>query len=722
MRFRVCLPLLAVTLLALLPPAAKAQGADALHPDKSGQVALTLGAATKSVAGWGTPNDDASIEGNPLKIGSVAFPRGIGTHAPGELDYAPNGGFRWLSFFAGIDAENNAGTVTVQVWLDGKQVYETPVLRAGQPPLFVCVPVGGTKELKIAFTDAGDGLGGDHLDLAQLALSTQEIKPMPVLPQPDTLTPVADTAALMPRHGTVSIQPAKQWDDGLAAGNGIMGALLYGGPRHDTLIANHCKLWLPAGSREILPDMGDVLPEMRKIIGEQGYDAGQKFFLDTARKQGWGGSLVWTDAFHPGFFLNIDQPGDGPITNYARVENFATGEVWTQWHTDAGDFQRRLFVSKPDNVIVVTTIGPPGKVSCRVTMQHVANDLIQSEVVHAQGMIACHNVYVKGKGGYDGAVRVIAAGGTQTSDGKSVSVADANSVTLILRIQPWKTPLTDGSQAWPYSPQNPDFARADQTAGLYRAAKAYDPRWMEELKGSLQALSPNYAALLKPHAAAWGKLFDRVTLDLGGTPEERGMSSEAILDKAQHEQRLSPALLERMYDAGRYVFMCSAGPQTPPNLFGIWTGDVASRVVGRLHHRHQFAVGCGMRLQRQSGRVHGRLFQLVGQLHSRLSKERARPVWVPGHSGRQPRFQQWFGAALGRRLARQPLDARRSLDRALVLRLLPVHRRQGVPARPRHPVHGAVRALLRRLPQRHGRRKRPLYVPPLVQRRKRLGR
>ena len=50
------------------------------------------------------------------------------------------------------------------------------------------------------------------------------------------------------------------------------------------------------------------------------------------------------------------------------------------------------------------------------------------------------------------------------------------------------------------------------------------------------------------------------------------MSSEALLDLAQKEQRLPAALLERMYDAGRYVFLCSAGPATPPNLFGIWTG------------------------------------------------------------------------------------------------------------------------------------------------------
>ena len=565
-------PLLAAMFLVVLTLPAQAQQAAVIHPDKSGVTMLTLATAMKSTAGWGTPADDASIEGNPLKIGTVAFPHGIGTHAPGELGYQLDGAFRWLSFFAGIDAENTAGTVTVQVWLDGKQIFETPILRAGQQPLFVRVPLSGAKDLKITFTDAGDGSSGDHLDLTQVLLTTQEAPPMPVLPMPETITPVADTAPLMPRHGTVSIQPAHQWEDALAAGNGIMGALLYGDPRHDTVIADHCKLWLPAGSREILPDMGAVLPEMRKVIGEQGYDAGQKFFLATARKQGWGGNLVWTDAFHPGFFLNIDQPEDGPITRYARVENFATGEVWTQWHTHAGGFSRRMFVSKPDNVVVVTTVGPPGKVSCRLTMQHVANDLIQSVVTHAPGMISCHNVYVKGKGGYDGAVRVVNSGGTQTGDGQSVSVAGADSVTLILRIQPWKTPLTTNSQAWSYSPDNPDFARADQTAGLYRAAKEYHPHWMDDLQQSVSALPAQYDALLKPHTAAWGKLFSRVSIDLGGSPKERGMSSEALLDKAQQEQRLSPALLERMYDAGRYVFLCSAGPQTPPNLFGIWTG------------------------------------------------------------------------------------------------------------------------------------------------------
>ena len=389
----------------------------------------------------------------------------------------------------------------------------------------------------------------------------------------EPIQPVNDTATVMPRHGTVSIAPAKEWEEALAAGNGTMGALLYGDPRHDTILVNHCKLWLPAGSREILPDNSKDLPEMRRIIGEQGYQAGQDYFLRRARENGWGGDLVWTDAFHPGFFLSIDQPQNGAITDYARIEDFATGEVWTRWRTADGDFQRRLFVSKTDNTIVVTTTGPKGKVSLDLTMQKVDNALIDSRIVHEPGFITCHNVYVKGKGGYDGAVRIARHGGSATSDGKSVSVRDADSVTLLIRILPWKTPLAD-SQAWTYSPKHPDFAKPHpatrstvQTAGL-----VYQPRWMEALVHDLGSLSSDYAALFKPHAAAWGKLFNRVSVDLGGSDAERGMPSEALLDLAQKEQRLTPALLERMYDAGRYVYMCSAGPETPPNLFGIWTG------------------------------------------------------------------------------------------------------------------------------------------------------
>ncbi|MFD0894182.1 glycoside hydrolase N-terminal domain-containing protein [Luteolibacter ambystomatis] len=388
------------------------------------------------------------------------------------------------------------------------------------------------------------------------------------------IAPSQNPTALMPRHGTVMIQPAKRWEDGLAAGNGTMGAMLYGHPEKDTLLVNHSKLWLPVGSREVLPNGGDILSEMRRIIGEKGYGEGQKFFLEKAREGGWGGELVWTDAFHPGFFVDIGQAQPGEVKDFARVEDFSAGETWVQWKNDDGAFERRMFVSRTDNTLVTTTTGPKGKVSLTVRMQKVNSPLIESTVEHSTDWITCHNVYVKGKGGYEGAIRVISEGGKRTSNGSSVTITGADSVTLLVRILPWRTPLPE-SQAWPNDPKNPDFTGPERKVArstVQIPGKAYNPEWMTALKADLQSMPTDYSTLFKPHTAAWSALFNRASIDLGGTAGERGLPSELLLDKAQQEKRLSPALLERMYDAGRYVFMCAAGPETPPNLFGIWTG------------------------------------------------------------------------------------------------------------------------------------------------------
>ena len=391
-------------------------------------------------------------------------------------------------------------------------------------------------------------------------------------------TPIADPGKLMRAHGTVSTVPATDWKYGVLTGNGNMGAVLDGQPQHDVLIGDQCKLWLPKGSREIDFPAAAFLPEMRAILAEgskKGYSDGQGLFLKKAAA--WGRDVtraVYTDPFHPGYFLNIDQPQAGPITDYARVENFSTGEVWVQWHSPDGDFKRKVFVSRPDNTIVTKTSGPVGKVSLSLTLEPVTNPLIASTSTFSDGWIMTHNVYVKGKGGFDTVFRILNDGGTQTSDGKSVAVTNANSVTVLSRIVAWRTPFL-GTEAWENNPANSDFAGAPHLVKrdtIQVAGKDYDPKWMDEIKSDLASIPSDYDALFAPHAADSGRLYNRVSIDLGGSPEERAMTSEALLSKAYKEAKLSPALLERMYDAGRYVFMSAAGRQTPPNLFGIWTG------------------------------------------------------------------------------------------------------------------------------------------------------
>ena len=40
--------------------------------------------------------------------------------------------------------------------------------------------------------------------------------------------------------------------ESVLTGNGNMGVALAGWPKHDVLIGDHCKLWLPTGVREMV--------------------------------------------------------------------------------------------------------------------------------------------------------------------------------------------------------------------------------------------------------------------------------------------------------------------------------------------------------------------------------------------------------------------------------------------------------------------------------------
>ena len=375
---------------------------------------------------------------------------------------------------------------------------------------------------------------------------------------------LATAAQSAPEHGSISRVPAKRWEDAFVTGNGRMGALIYGNPTNDTVIANHCRLFLPQGNREIVPDLAEYVPKLRRIYRAKGSGEAMKYFLGKAKEQGFPG-IIMTDPYHPGLFLNIVQPAVGPITDYERTEDFATGEVVVRWRDDRGEFRRRLFVSRPSNLIVLSVTGPA---PCELRFPALEHTLIDSQQQTTTEWATYHNTYVKGKGGYDSAVRII-----RKDDGRDTLV--------LIRIVPWKTPLPkEQSEAWAYSLENPDFqtpgvfkslpALADSSVVAYRKntdAAALLP----QLKESLAGVRADYDALFASHAKAHGALFNRVTLDLGGGGDSAKTTEELLL-QARKENCLPPALMEKMYDAGRYMLICSAG-ELLPNLQGIWSGS-----------------------------------------------------------------------------------------------------------------------------------------------------
>ena len=373
--------------------------------------------------------------------------------------------------------------------------------------------------------------------------------------------PLANLAGSVPRHGSAGIRPADNWEFAFVSGNGRLGAMVFGDPADETIIANHCRLFMPLGTREVLPDLAEHVPELRKMIREKGGKTALQFFLAKAKEQGFPG-LLWTDPFHPAFELTIRQDFDGTPSDYLRTEDFQTGEVGVRWTADAGAFRRRLFVSRTDNVIVLSMTGPePGTMSASFDAPFADRDDLKVTCAKEPRGITFHNVYKFGKGGYDAAVRIVPRGGAVTCENNIIRVDGADEVLVLMRVEPFK---------------------------------AGEPGTLEKIKSALAQMPADYATLFKPHAKAHGAIFSRVSLDLGGGAD-REKSSEELLETAATENRLPPALLEKMYDAGRYMFICASG-ELPPNLQGIWTGTWNPPWSGdfTLDTNIQSAVGSGL--------------------------------------------------------------------------------------------------------------------------------
>ena len=159
--------------------------------------------------GWGPYQRDRSNgeaganDGHVIGIGGIKFARGLGVHARSELRYALAGKF--LQFLAqiGIDDEvGNRGSVAFEVWLDGKRVFNSPVLRGSDTAKPVSVDVTGKNELKLIVLNGGDGIGYDHADWAD-AHVTAIPGTVPIPPVPTGVTAVPGE-----RHITISWSPA----------------------------------------------------------------------------------------------------------------------------------------------------------------------------------------------------------------------------------------------------------------------------------------------------------------------------------------------------------------------------------------------------------------------------------------------------------------------------------------------------------------------------------
>ncbi|MFB9305994.1 NPCBM/NEW2 domain-containing protein [Kibdelosporangium philippinense] len=128
--------------------------------------------------GWGpverdTSNGEADAgDGNPMTINGVTFAKGIGAHAPSNIEFYVGGRCTSLAANVGVDDEEGAdGSVGFEVWANGAKIADSGVMTNAMPAKPISADITGAMVVRLVVNDGGNGITSDHGDWADLRVT-----------------------------------------------------------------------------------------------------------------------------------------------------------------------------------------------------------------------------------------------------------------------------------------------------------------------------------------------------------------------------------------------------------------------------------------------------------------------------------------------------------------------------------------------------------------------
>ena len=180
----------------------------------------------------------------------------------------------------------------------------------------------------------------------------------------------------------------------------------------------------------------------------------------------------------PAFLMKLNLPKSASARNYLRTVNFENSEINVIWTDENGDWLRKTFTSRPDNVVVQWLTAPEGKtMNVRISLQKSAEwsmssgmdwgarrgigttdpDMtafvqltsdqkrlapkgveagdVQQDSNEQRLIYKCRLDPSVDNSGYAGMTRVVRQGGSARMDGSTLVIENASSVMLLTRIE-----------------------------------------------------------------------------------------------------------------------------------------------------------------------------------------------------------------------------------------------------------------------------------------------
>lgn len=160
--------------------------------------------------GYGKATSGRCVTGAPIVLGGKTFHQGIGSHANSTMWIDLDGNAQRFLATVGVDDNcKGPGSVIFRVVADDRELWQSGVLRPGDPPKPVDVALDGVRQLLLETNDAGDGISHDHSDWAEARIEMKQGKPRTIPAPGDERVILTPKPGPAPRISGPSIHGAR---------------------------------------------------------------------------------------------------------------------------------------------------------------------------------------------------------------------------------------------------------------------------------------------------------------------------------------------------------------------------------------------------------------------------------------------------------------------------------------------------------------------------------
>jgi alpha-L-fucosidase 2 len=345
-------------------------------------------------------------------------------------------------------------------------------------------------------------------------------------------------------------QPATKWMEALPVGNGRLGAMVFGDTEHEQIQLNEDSMWPGAADWENSKGTPKDLEKIRKLLEEGNIQEVDKLILDSFSFK----SIVRSHQTMGNLFIDFHEKRN--IENYKRSLNFDDALASVEYTYQGNSYSQKVFASAVDDVLVIE-LETSAKEGLNLNLK-LDRPLDNGHETVRLSTPSDNEISMEGM--------VTQFGGVKNSKPFPIDYGVKFETRLKVKNDSGSIKAEKGELVLKNVKKATLFIVCN-TSFYY---KNYKEKCLETLS-SLENKSFN--ELLDRHKQDYKKLYNRVSLDLGGKALDTIPTDKRL--KRIKEGEDDPDLAAKLFKYGRYLLIASSRQGTnPANLQGIWNNHI----------------------------------------------------------------------------------------------------------------------------------------------------